>query len=348
MRSGELAMDDEFKRDDFTSVSDLYLQLRSLQDENHRLQQALEDRKDNQSLCPVTKLPNGRYFENFLKEQVTKYSQGFGEHKYSLIFISVDNLSRIKYLYGDNEVDGVLRDIAHLLKEYATEELRPFRLHGATFAMSCGGNDKAAAVVIAENIRNKVADFVGFVEKTTVSLGVVDLAEILSDASLRGEADKAMHELAQKRVGIAKSAGMNVVCSESDKSRAKEAGLGRVMVVDTDRVNVSFLRNYLEDNHFEVLSAFDGVEALEIAQQKHPDVIISEAMLPKVDGFYLREQLMAESSTKSIYFMLISHLKNEDSVQRAISLQIEHYFKKPYIIAEVIGIVRNRIRGVAL
>ena len=63
-------------------------------------------------------------------------------------------------------------------------------------------------------------------------------------------------------------------------------------------------------------------------------------MLPKLDAFRIREQLRMHSDTDQIPFVLISYLKDESNVLRALSLGIQHYYKKPFLLAELVGIVR--------
>lgn len=68
-------------------------------------------------------------------------------------------------------------------------------------------------------------------------------------------------------------------------------------------------------------------------------------MLPKMDGFLVRERLSMQSSTKNIPFIIMSHLKNEDSVKRALALNVDYYFKKPYMLSELLGIIKNKVKG---
>ncbi len=86
-------------------------------EDNKRLRERLEEKLEIQIRCPVTKLYNGRYFADFLKETVEERLGAGDLEDLSVLFISVDNLARIKYLYGDREVDEVLKNIAYLLNE---------------------------------------------------------------------------------------------------------------------------------------------------------------------------------------------------------------------------------------
>ena len=79
--------------------------------------------------------------------------------------------------------------------------------------------------------------------------------------------------------------------------------------------------------------------------EKHqPELIISEVLLPKVDGFALRERLRQNSSSQAIPFFFLSHLKDHEGIQRALALDVEHYLQKPYILPELVGLVLLKFR----
>jgi DNA-binding response OmpR family regulator len=90
-----------------------------------------------------------------------------------------------------------------------------------------------------------------------------------------------------------------------------------------------------------VAEASDGDEALKKIAEEGFDLIISELMLPKIDGFMLRDSLLKRSGTKDIPFILLSHRKDESSVIRSYKLGIDYYLRKPFLFAELIGMVQN-------
>ena len=117
------------------------------------------------------------------------------------------------------------------------------------------------------------------------------------------------------------------------------------MVVDNDKANQEILKLSLENLGYDVSLADDGLEAFSLAEKELPDLIVSEIMLPKIDGFVLRDKLMQQSQTNGISFIIVSDLKNEDSVKRALNMGIVHYIKKPYMLYELLGIIQVILRG---
>jgi DNA-binding response OmpR family regulator len=54
--------------------------------------------------------------------------------------------------------------------------------------------------------------------------------------------------------------------------------------------------------------------------------------------------MLHSSSLKNIPFIMLSHQKNEVTIQRAIALEIDYYFKKPYSLSEVVGVIVNKLK----
>jgi DNA-binding response OmpR family regulator len=73
--------------------------------------------------------------------------------------------------------------------------------------------------------------------------------------------------------------------------------MGRVLVVEDDEAIADVLRRTLRQEGHEVRSAADGVEALAVAEEFIPDLVILDLGLPKLDGVEVLRRLRAESST---------------------------------------------------
>jgi CheY-like chemotaxis protein len=155
--------------------------------------------------------------------------------------------------------------------------------------------------------------------------------------------EETIFRAALSRFRIAKGEGGNFVCSQSQLEEKEQKG--KILVVDMDRANQEILKTSLENLKYDVVLANDGLEAFALAEKELPDLIVSEIMLPKIDGFVLCEKLRQNSVMQDISFVILSDLKNEDSVKRALKLGVEHYFKKPYILYELLGIIQMKVKG---
>jgi CheY-like chemotaxis protein len=80
----------------------------------------------------------------------------------------------------------------------------------------------------------------------------------------------------------------------------------RVLVVDDSPTVLSLLRAALEAHHYEVATAADGAEALERIRQSAPDLIVTDSIMPGLDGFALLGQLKENTSTRGIPVIMLT------------------------------------------
>ena len=76
---------------------------------------------------------------------------------------------------------------------------------------------------------------------------------------------------------------------------AKEMAGKKILVVDDDSKTVELVRLYLNRDGYRVITANDGVTALRLAREEHPDLIVLDLMLPGIDGFEICRTLRDES-----------------------------------------------------
>lgn len=324
------------------SISELNKKNQKLKEKNKRLKNDLMEVEERLTRCPITGLFNFEFFKDYLTAQLAFNKE---ETNSALIIINIDNMTKIRFSYGDKEVDEVLKNTVYLIEDVKDNDSSMlFRLQGATFAWYVPDVTQTTAIEKAEKVRNLVFTAESYIEKVTLSIGLVFLGEIKSREGYEKNPFEVIYELAMQRVKLASATGHNMVCSSSSAEDSRES-LGKILIVDIDEVNLDVLKTKFENLKYEVLTANDGESALAMAKSELPDVIITEIMLPKKDAFMVREDLLMQSQTKGIPFFIVSHLKNEGTVERALSLGIEHYLQKPLMLSELIGIVQLKIKG---
>ncbi len=117
----------------------------------------------------------------------------------------------------------------------------------------------------------------------------------------------------------------------------------KVLVVDDDKKTVGLVKLYLEKDGYRVLAAYDGRQALELARQKQPDLIVLDLMLPEVDGLDVCQALRAESKIPII--MLTARTTEEDKLL-GLELGADDYVTKPFSPRELLARVRAVLRRV--
>ncbi len=117
----------------------------------------------------------------------------------------------------------------------------------------------------------------------------------------------------------------------------------KILVVDDEVEIVRILRGYLERSGYEVLSAYTGPEALRMARQEEPALMILDLMLPDMDGWDVCRALRRDSDIPII--MLTARVEETD---RLIGLELgaDDYVTKPFSPREVVARVRAVLRRV--
>ncbi len=104
----------------------------------------------------------------------------------------------------------------------------------------------------------------------------------------------------------------------------------RVIVVDDLKENRYLLEKLLEGHNYTVETAKDGVEALEIAHKKPPDMIITDALMPKMDGFQLCRELKRDEGLKSIPVLFYTATYTDKKSEKlALDIGAVEYIVKP-------------------
>ena len=104
----------------------------------------------------------------------------------------------------------------------------------------------------------------------------------------------------------------------------------RVLICDDDPVILRLLEVNLELEGFEVLTGNNGLEGVEIAQREHPDLVILDIMMPKMDGYEACRQLKANEATKDIPVVFLSAKAQAADIEKGKSFGIAEYLTKPF------------------
>lgn len=115
----------------------------------------------------------------------------------------------------------------------------------------------------------------------------------------------------------------------------------RILVIDDSPTIVALLKRMLQQNHYEVLVAYDGESGLEIARSERPGLIFLDIVLPGIDGFSALRRLRRDPVTKDVPIIMMSgnaQATEQFYVQR---IGADDFMKKPFSRPEVF----SRIEG---
>lgn len=114
-----------------------------------------------------------------------------------------------------------------------------------------------------------------------------------------------------------------------------------VLVVDDDVKTVELVKVYLNRDGYRVLTAYDGVEALRVAREGNPDLVVLDLMLPDVDGLEVCRTLRHESDVPII--MLTARTTDQDKLT-GLDSGADDYVTKPFSPKELAARVRAVLR----
>ena len=109
----------------------------------------------------------------------------------------------------------------------------------------------------------------------------------------------------------------------------------KTVLIAEDEFDIRVLLRLALEDHFIILEALDGEEALEIAQDYQPDLILLNVLMPKVDGIEVAKRLKEIELTKDIPIIFISSLSSPTDIQRGLATGAIDYIVKPFCIFEL-------------
>ncbi|MYM24907.1 response regulator [Duganella sp. FT135W] len=141
--------------------------------------------------------------------------------------------------------------------------------------------------------------------------------------------------------------GVPLTGDEADAGAAAASALrGRLLVVDDNADMRDYLQRLLQPQ-WQVEVCTNGVEALAIVERHPPDLILSDVMMPQLDGFGLLAALRAHPATRDIPFMLLSARAGEEARLEGLQAGADDYLVKPFSgreLAARIEVLRLRQR----
>jgi diguanylate cyclase (GGDEF)-like protein len=297
----------------------------------------------------LTGLPNEHLFRLQLPMEFDRAREQ--ETNAAFLVIKVDEIVAINEKYGRSSGDEALRAVAYVLENVRAGPDRQshvvFRLGGPSFGYYLPQCSAPQARALAEEIRDKVQLSETYLQRLTVSIGVVNFYELFMEEGSREQLARRIEQTALHRLDIAGRQGSNTICDSSPTSDAAVSSRPVVLLVDPDPGSMELLIRSLEAAELVVQVYRDGESAMEAVQKSRPSVIVCEAMSPRLDGFTIRERLQANAAWSAIPFILVSHRKNEEMIRKAVERDIRHFFRKPVSLTEVAGLLLNITRRAA-
>ena len=116
-----------------------------------------------------------------------------------------------------------------------------------------------------------------------------------------------------------------------------------VLVVDDVPLNILLIKKMLSQYTFEIRTANGGQAALDAIEQKMPNLVLLDLMMPGIDGFEVIRRLRADEKTKDLPIIILSALNSEQDISKGFQLGANDFINKPIIMEKLISSVTTQI-----
>jgi CheY-like chemotaxis protein len=117
-----------------------------------------------------------------------------------------------------------------------------------------------------------------------------------------------------------------------------------VLLVDDNAQNLELLQAFLESLPVKLITAFDGVDALEKVAEHKPDLILLDVMMPRMSGFQVCKRLKSDPKTRDIQILMVTALNELGDIERGVESGTDDFLTKPVNKLELITRVKSLLR----
>ena len=104
----------------------------------------------------------------------------------------------------------------------------------------------------------------------------------------------------------------------------------KILIIEDELELVSLMRSRLTDHNYEVMSALNGLEGIDLARQEMPDLIILDVMMPKLDGYNVCRMLKFDEKYKKIPIIILTARGSEQDRNIAKQIRADVFLTKPF------------------
>ncbi|MDO8579863.1 MAG: response regulator [Candidatus Omnitrophota bacterium] len=113
-----------------------------------------------------------------------------------------------------------------------------------------------------------------------------------------------------------------------------------ILIVDDDPVQIRFLSERLSHNGYQVVSALEAAEGLQLAMDQQPDLILLDVMMPIINGYNFCHLLKFQKDKKNIPIILVTARDDEEDIKIGMEMGADAYIIKPVEIKSLIHTIK--------
>jgi len=119
----------------------------------------------------------------------------------------------------------------------------------------------------------------------------------------------------------------------------------KILIIEDETSLNQSLGEFLKEEGYEIVSAFDGEEGIEMAKKEDPSLILLDIVLPKKDGYEVLDELKKDSTTKNIPIILLTNLESPEDIQKAFDKGATTYLvKSDYKMEDIANKIKETLK----
>ncbi|WP_221031771.1 7TM-DISM domain-containing protein [Actomonas aquatica] len=122
---------------------------------------------------------------------------------------------------------------------------------------------------------------------------------------------------------------------------AEESAL--ILVVDDEPLNIELLRSQLQRERYRVVSAMDGIQALEVLETERPDLVLLDLMMPRMDGYETCQRIRESHTSAELPVIILTAKGQMEDLVRGLRAGANDYLSKPFYREELLARIKSQL-----
>ena len=121
--------------------------------------------------------------------------------------------------------------------------------------------------------------------------------------------------------------------------------MAKILAVDDELDVLLIVKTTLQSDGYEVETASNGTDALALAREISPDLILLDMMMPGMSGLDVLGELKADDSTCTIPVIMLTGLSEKDKIQKALVSGTDYYIVKPFDFQDLLSKINDALQN---
>src|SRR5215472_796239 len=137
---------------------------------------------------------------------------------------------------------------------------------------------------------------------------------------------------------------LNAVERSKAPANQQNARRDRILIVEDNPVSLTLLKQLLKAHGYEVLGTLEGLEALDLAREEQPDLILTDIRLPDISGLQVTRLLKQDDRTKTIPIIAVTALASPEYERKGLESGCDAYIPKPITLGNFLRTIESFLK----